>query len=190
MYLGRTDADRLLKDNPGDTLQKWGSCQGAVIRPVIQRTRQQDFGVKAWKLCLPTLVMGEHQKRLSDPWMSLHHPPAEWNDRKPFSTLNLMESIASRTFCKLGLAAPIWEQKESTSLHIYGHNDIPRQKHNPTMCIVIKHVISGTFRKTPTTARPSGWPAASPKLGYLVFQCTKWSYEKGQRRTSFKKMLN
>ncbi|KAG9332977.1 hypothetical protein JZ751_013965 [Albula glossodonta] len=27
-------------------------------------------------------------------------------------------------------------------------------------------------RKTPTTARPSGWLTASPKLGYLVFQWT------------------
>lgn len=34
-----------------------------------------------------------------------------------------------------------------------------------------------TFKNTPTTARPSGWLAASPKLEYLVFQCTKWSWK-------------
>lgn len=40
--------------------------------------------------------------------------------------------------------------------------------------IKVKHVAL-TFRNTPTTASPSGWLAASPKLAYLVFQCTRWS---------------
>lgn len=38
-----------------------------------------------------------------------------------------------------------------------------------------------TCRNTPTTARPSGWLAASPKLEYLVFQCTKWSWKHKER---------
>ena len=42
-----------------------------------------------------------------------------------------------------------------------------------------------TLRKTPTTASPSGWLAASPKLGYLVFQCTRWSWQEEEAQFDF-----
>ena len=117
LYLGRADADRLTKNDPGDTLQKWGCGQRAIIRPVIQGRWQQDFGVKACECCLLALEMWKSHKRLSDPWINLQQPPAVWNDCKQFSTLNLMDSTASRIFCKLGLAEPIWEQGEGTCSH-------------------------------------------------------------------------
>ncbi len=42
-HLCRADTDRLLEDDPGDTLQQGRRGQRAIIGPVIQRTRKESL---------------------------------------------------------------------------------------------------------------------------------------------------
>lgn len=48
-YLCRADTYWLLEDDPGDTLQKGGCGQRAVIGPIIQRARKKRLCIKVSK---------------------------------------------------------------------------------------------------------------------------------------------
>ena len=72
-------------------------------------------------------------------------------------------------------------------MHMNLHNTTTTSTNKSTLMLTsLEHIYYCvgvlTFRNTPTTARPSDLLAASPKLGYLVFQCTRWSWEtEGQK---------
>lgn len=119
-YLCRADANWLLKDNPGYTLQQWGCCQRALIGPIIQGTRKKSLWVKVSKRGLLSLkTLDEERTNIN----YIEYAPRQKkncsdNCGKVVFTFVLMESRASRTFCSLGLAEPIWSvaQKHPHSL--------------------------------------------------------------------------
>lgn len=60
----RADTDWLLEDDPGDTLQQWGCGQGAVVGPIIQRTREKSLCVKLSKSgLLPLQEIGSAEEK-------------------------------------------------------------------------------------------------------------------------------
>lgn len=60
-YLCGADADWLLENDPGDTLQQGRCGQRALISPVIQRTREKCFWVKIRKGSLLSLMISQKE---------------------------------------------------------------------------------------------------------------------------------
>lgn len=75
------------------------------------------------------------------------------------------------------------ERGKSYTWHIW----IYKYQENHLRCGALVKTL--TFRKTPTTAKPSGLFTASPKFGYLVFQCTRWSWGQKKPKRDLKKRV-
>lgn len=63
-YLSGADADWLFADDPGDALQQRGRGQRALIRPVVQRAREQGSGVETRKGGLFPLNTSKEQQEV------------------------------------------------------------------------------------------------------------------------------
>ncbi len=61
-YLCRADTDWFFQDDPGYTLQQGGRGQGAIIGPIIQRTRKKNLWIKACKRGLLSLERWRRRK--------------------------------------------------------------------------------------------------------------------------------
>lgn len=63
-YLLGADADRLFADDPGDALQQRGRGQRALVRPVVQRAREQGSRVEAGKAGLLALMTSKKTQEM------------------------------------------------------------------------------------------------------------------------------
>ena len=78
-----------------------------------------------------------------------------------------MSWSTSHSFPNSGCSLPTFESS-------YYHDLFDKQA-KPLQGITPNAFCSRTFRSIPSTARPSGLSAASPKLPYFVLKCTRWS---------------